>query len=161
MARTAPPPPPVSFGVKQRALEANPGRPLDAGTVDNLRRTAPAQTPMVRTIGRGASQANTPPGPGGLRQANPGNNSGQNPPPAQQSLPRNDNPQRTLDRPSPAPANVQRPPNVVQPPAVQRPANDRPAAAPANPVTPREAAPQQRNVEKKQTKKADKTPERK
>ena len=161
VARTAPPPPPVSFGVKQRALEANPGRPLDAGTVDNLRRTAPAQTPMVRTIGRGASQANTPPGPGGLRQANPGNNSGQNPPPAQQSLPRNDNPQRTLDRPSPAPANVQRPPNVVQPPAVQRPANDRPAAAPANPVTPREAAPQQRNVEKKQTKKADKTPERK
>jgi hypothetical protein len=127
VARTAPPPPPLSFQTKQQALQANQGRPLDAGTVDNLRRGAPAPSPMVRTIGRGAGQ---------------GNNAPQNPPPANMQRPLNDRPQRTLDqtsrpavqtndRPAPAPA---------------------PAAAPANPK-----APPPKKVEKKPPKKADKT----
>src|ERR1019366_4804757 len=48
-ARPAPPPPPVSFGAKQQALEASQGRPLDAGALNNLRRSAPPANPMVRT----------------------------------------------------------------------------------------------------------------
>jgi hypothetical protein len=161
VARTAPPPPPVSFEVKRQALEANQGRPLDAGTVNNLRRGAPAQTPMVRTLGRGAGQGAVPPGAGGSRPANAGNNAGQNPPPANVQRPLNDRPQRPLDQTSRPAVNTE------QPPAVQQTPNNRPApapaaaAAPANPVAPRETAPPTRTVEKKQTKKADKAPERK
>jgi hypothetical protein len=128
VARTAPPPPPLSFQAKQQALQANQGRPLDAGTVDNLRRNAPAPSPTAPTFGRGAG---------------PGNNAGQNPPPANVQRPLNDRPQRTPDQTSR--------------PAAQT--NDRPApaAAPANPAPPKQAAPAQKNVEKKQPKKADKT----
>jgi hypothetical protein len=50
VARIAPPPPPVSFAAKQRALEASPGHPLDAAAVDGLRRSAPPAAPMVRTM---------------------------------------------------------------------------------------------------------------
>jgi hypothetical protein len=132
VARTAPPPPPLSFQAKQQALQANQGRPLDAGTVDNLRRNAPAPSPMVRTIGRGAD---------------PGNNAPRNPPPANGPRPFNDRPQRTTDQTSR--------------PAVQTNARPAPAAAPApapaNPTPPKQAAPVQKNVEKKQPKKADKT----
>src|ERR1019366_6275838 len=62
MVRTAPPPPPVSFGAKQQALEASQGRPLDAGALDNLRRSAPPANPMVRTMQVA---------PGSLRQPTP------------------------------------------------------------------------------------------
>jgi hypothetical protein len=50
VARMTPPPPPVSFAAKQHVLEANQGRPLDAAAVDNLRRSAPPPSPMVRTM---------------------------------------------------------------------------------------------------------------
>ena len=38
VVRQAPPPPPVSFAARREALQANPGRPLDRGTADGLRR---------------------------------------------------------------------------------------------------------------------------
>ena len=48
VVRTAPPPPPVSFAARREALQANPGRPLDPGTAEALRRTQPVRAPMVR-----------------------------------------------------------------------------------------------------------------
>jgi len=44
MTKRTPPPPPVSFSARQSALEANPGQPVDAGTLHRLRQTAPADT---------------------------------------------------------------------------------------------------------------------
>jgi hypothetical protein len=50
VVRNAPPPPPVSFGAKRDALMANPGRPIDAGTAETLRRNDRFQRPqMVRS----------------------------------------------------------------------------------------------------------------
>jgi hypothetical protein len=153
VARTAPPPPPVSFGVKQRALEGNQGRPLDAGAVNDLRRNAPPPAPMVRTFGRGAGRDNTAPGPAAYPQPNPRNNVDRNPPPVQPAPPRNDNPQRNLDRPIRPPADIQRPPNVVQPRDVPRPPADRPQRPvdqtdrpPANPERPRVVDQPRRNM---------------
>jgi hypothetical protein len=48
VVRTAPPPSPVSFAARRDALQANPGRPLDPGTAEALRRTQPVRAPMVR-----------------------------------------------------------------------------------------------------------------
>ncbi|MCX6629957.1 MAG: hypothetical protein NTW28_20255 [Candidatus Solibacter sp.] len=48
VVRTAPPPPPVSFGARRDALQANPGRPLDRGTTEALRRTERPRAPMFR-----------------------------------------------------------------------------------------------------------------
>ena len=48
IVRTAPPPPPVSFAARRDALQANPGRPLDPGTAEALRRTQPVRATMVR-----------------------------------------------------------------------------------------------------------------
>jgi len=50
IARTAPPPPPVSFASRERSLAGNQGRPLDPAAVDNLRRVAPAGAQAVRTL---------------------------------------------------------------------------------------------------------------
>jgi len=55
-----PPPPPVRFADKERALQSNGGRPLDAGQTNSLRRNAPDRNPMVRTL--------TAPGGGGVRR---------------------------------------------------------------------------------------------
>jgi hypothetical protein len=48
--KSTPPPPPVAFAAKQRALEANGGRPLDPAAVNNLRASAPRNDrPAMRT----------------------------------------------------------------------------------------------------------------
>jgi FecR protein len=49
--KSTPPPPPVSFAAKQRALEANGGRPLEPAAVNNLRASEPAHNdrPVMRT----------------------------------------------------------------------------------------------------------------
>jgi hypothetical protein len=61
--RTAPPPPPVSFRAQQQALEANPGQPLDANTLGNLRGTAGAtpNAPRYRTVNPGNVTSAPPP----------------------------------------------------------------------------------------------------
>jgi TonB family protein len=50
VAKVAPPPPPVAFAQKQRVLQANPGKPLDAKAEQNLRAaTPPAVARVVKT----------------------------------------------------------------------------------------------------------------
>jgi hypothetical protein len=53
VARMTPPPPPVSFAARQQALAANPGRPVDAATLESIRRANPPAAPMVRTVEAG------------------------------------------------------------------------------------------------------------
>jgi TonB family protein len=48
VAKVAPPPPPVAFAQKQQAMQANPGKPLDAKAVQNLRAATPP--PVVRVV---------------------------------------------------------------------------------------------------------------
>lgn len=48
VVRTAAPPRPVPFGTRQRVLEVNQGRPLDASQVETLRRDTPGRPSMVR-----------------------------------------------------------------------------------------------------------------
>jgi hypothetical protein len=56
-AQRTPPPAPVPFAARQRALEANPGRPVDRRTMDQLRNTAaPVRQPAVRTLPQNNSQ---------------------------------------------------------------------------------------------------------
>jgi hypothetical protein len=43
VVRTAPPPRPVPFAVRERAWQAHPGRPLDDATLDRLREGAPTR----------------------------------------------------------------------------------------------------------------------
>ena len=49
-AQRTPPPAPVSFAARQHVLNANPGRPIDRATADQLRTTAPTRQPAVRTL---------------------------------------------------------------------------------------------------------------
>ena len=48
VAKVAPPPPPVAFAQKQQTLQANPGKPLDAKTEQNLRAATPP--PVARVV---------------------------------------------------------------------------------------------------------------
>jgi hypothetical protein len=50
VARLTPAPQSVPFAVRQQALAAHPGQPLDTGTIDNLRRSAPAVRSPVRVV---------------------------------------------------------------------------------------------------------------
>jgi TonB family protein len=43
VAKVAPPPPPVAFAQEQQALQANPGKPLDAQVAQTLRAASPAR----------------------------------------------------------------------------------------------------------------------
>lgn len=49
MSKATPPPAPVPFAARQSALRANPGRPVDPGTLSNLQRSSPAPHPLVRS----------------------------------------------------------------------------------------------------------------
>src|SRR5262249_35417745 len=48
VAKNTPPPPPISFGARQSALVANPGKPLDPISEANLRRSAPLAPALVK-----------------------------------------------------------------------------------------------------------------
>jgi|HubBroStandDraft_6_1064221.scaffolds.fasta_scaffold18868_3 hypothetical protein len=48
VAKVAPPPPPVAFAQKQQALQANPGKPLDAKAEETLRAATPP--PVERVV---------------------------------------------------------------------------------------------------------------
>ncbi len=48
VAKVAPPPPPVAFAQKQQALQATPGKPLDARAEQNLRAATPP--PFARVV---------------------------------------------------------------------------------------------------------------
>jgi hypothetical protein len=55
-----PPPAPVSFAIKERALQSNGGRPLEEGQVNALRRSAPDRNPMVRIPNPPGGEARRP-----------------------------------------------------------------------------------------------------
>ena len=74
VARTAPPPAPVPFDRQQAVLNQNPGRPLPAASVQQMRQNAPARTAPVRVVDMGKIQRVQPvvgAGPQGARQVNP------------------------------------------------------------------------------------------
>jgi hypothetical protein len=116
VARTPPPPAPVPFTARQQALQANPGRSLDPGTLNNLRSSAPAPAPRVRQVSQSAQPTPTP-RPNVDRPANvrPGIDR-----PANVSRP---NPPAEQPRPMERPANVERPATVERPAHVDRPVN--------------------------------------
>ena len=91
VVRQAPPPPPVPFAARQQALDAHPGRPLDAQTLQTLRRDTPQQQgPRVVIV-------NPPP------QRNPGG------------------PQRVQGGPGPQPGNPQGPRVITPGPGPAQP----------------------------------------
>ena len=53
VARLAPPPPAVPFAVRQQALSAHPGQPLDQETLSNLRQSSPIVRSPVRVLSPG------------------------------------------------------------------------------------------------------------
>jgi Family of unknown function (DUF6600)/FecR protein len=84
IVRRAPPPPPVPFAARQQALDAHPGRPLDPGTLQTLRRESPEPGPRV--IMRSPPPGN-PQGPQRI-QAGPGPQPGARVQPGPQPGPR-------------------------------------------------------------------------
>jgi hypothetical protein len=50
VARLVPPPQAVPFTIRQQALAAHPGQPLDAGTLSTLRQSAPAVRSPVSVV---------------------------------------------------------------------------------------------------------------
>jgi len=149
VARTKPAPAPVPFTARQQALQANPGRPLDQGTLNNLRSNTPAPLPRVRQVAQTPRPAPMPrvnadrpnverpnvDRPNVDRPANvrpgidrPANVSRPNPPAEQ---PRTLERPATVERPvsSERPAKNERPARIERPTPAERPANvERPAA---------------------------------
>jgi hypothetical protein len=56
IAKVAPPPPPVAFAQKQQALQANPGKPIDAKAEQTIRAATP---PPVERVVKTAAPAST------------------------------------------------------------------------------------------------------
>jgi hypothetical protein len=133
-----PPPPPVRFADKERALQSNGGRPLDAGQANSLRRSAPDRNPMVRTP--------NPPAGGGARRPEAVRPEVNRPPGARPTV--TPQPERQPEaRPAEARPNEARPAVTPQPvrqpearPAEARPNEARPAVTP-QPVRQPEARP--------------------
>ena len=117
VSRGTPPPPPVPFRAQQQALQANPGRPLDATTLNTLRKTPAAPAPPVQSAPSRAPSFSPPANDRPLNATRPA-------PPASQTSP----------APAPARPTVQAPP--PRPTAEERPAvrNDRPPAPPRRPA---------------------------
>ena len=110
VARTAPPPAPVPFDRQQPILNQNPGRPLPAANVQQMRQNAPARSSPVRVMDMGKIQRDQPTvgaAPKGARQGNP-----------------------APGVPTPQPPNAQQRPSVSPPPVV----NNRQNESPSNPA---------------------------
>ena len=99
VARTAPPPASVPFDRQQAALNQNPGRPLPAASVQQLRQNAPARSAPVRVVDMGR-----------VRRIQPAVGA------APQPDVRQVNPARGV--PSSQPQDAQQRPSVSAPPAV-------------------------------------------
>jgi hypothetical protein len=124
VARTAPPPPPVSFAAKAQALAANPGRPVSPAVEQQLQRsTAPAvQRPQPHVVSAPAQAAVAPP-PRAASNASAPRPGGSTPGIGQPAV----------SRPAGVPpAGLARPPETANP--------GRPITAPAAPAA-REAVP--------------------
>ncbi len=143
VVRHAPPPPPVSFAQREHAYSANPGRPLDYGSMQNLRQQqgASAPRPMVR-------QVYTPRQEGGRPQFN------QQPQQSNPTPPPNRTWQRDGDRPPNRQPQPQAQPQQQQP-QVQQPRYERPQQQQQQQQTPvqqpRYERPQQQQQQQPQT----------
>ena len=156
--RTTPPPPPVSFRAQQQALQSNPGQPLDANTMGNLRGTAGASpnAPRYRTVTPG----NVTTDPAQQPQIRPEREvPAATPPPPP---PRNDRPPvvpqaQPVNPPPRPPIRTEREAPAAIPPPNQ-PRNERPAAAAPErrPPPPQE----QRKQEKRDQRKEERRDER-
>ena len=126
VARATPPPPPVSFGAQQQALQTNGGRPLDANALNTLRSAQPpAPQVRVRTAQQTPIPAQAPPVARPPQPFNPPRND-RAPSPPVQPTPRAEQPQ-AAPRPVPNDRPLRQEPRPEQPQAAPRPApNDRP-----------------------------------
>ena len=150
IAKTPPPPAPVSFAKQQSALAEHPGQPLERNEVEKLR-PANAERPLVRqaapsqpgTPNRGGGQVAGTPGAPNRQPGNPANapanapaNGAPNRPAGNPSVsvpPRNDRPGSVQpdnrpalgEAPNARPSNAQ--PNRPGQPAGVEPSNNRPA----------------------------------
>ena len=61
VAKAPPPPAPVPFAAQQRALAANPGKPLDAAALATVKPAAPAPAPAVKVVTPPTQPAAAPP----------------------------------------------------------------------------------------------------
>jgi hypothetical protein len=125
VARTAPPPAAVPFVRQQAELNRNPGRPLPATTVQQMRQNEPARSAPVRVQDMGRVQRVQPTvgaGPQqGARQANPA--------PRLSGAP-NLQPPNAPRQPNAPPPNVVQQPSAAPPPVV----NNRQNEPPSNPA---------------------------
>ncbi len=145
VARTAPPPAPVSFAARQGALTADPGRPLDAAAAAAVKPTTaatPAARPQVSVVAAAPAVAlpSRPASAAGATGSRPERPAA--PPQAAQTA-------QTAASAPPAPA-AQRPqqPVPASPPSAAPPSNARePAAREARPARPPSAAPRSPEVD--------------
>jgi hypothetical protein len=164
VVRNAPPPPPASFAARREALQANPGRPLDPGTAEALRRAERPRAPLFRQAPRQAP----PSTPAATRPVSPL----YQPPVTRDAVPpRSDRPRplapdqprrdprvqeqqatpRPVDRPQPqAPDQPRREPRVQEQQPTPRP---QPQTTVQPRTEPRSEANQQPKTERKQEKK--------
>jgi FecR protein len=147
VSHVAPPPKPVPFEAKQEVLAKNPGRPLDAGTEAELRKSIANRPQPAPAPAKAQSTQPTQPGKPGTRAAsNPNAGEAKNAPhPENASRPAN-----TASQPQPAaPArNVPRPPTATVHPVSANPATPTPMSRPVpRPPQPESANPHAPNGE--------------
>ncbi|MEN6607471.1 MAG: DUF6600 domain-containing protein [Bryobacteraceae bacterium] len=154
VARTPPPPAPVPFERQQTELKQNPGRPLPAASVQQMRQNAPARSAPVRVVDMGKVERVQPTvgaAPQGGKQPNvpqPPVTERKNVPPGQQRQQQQQDAQRQRNapladvvqqpaqgdrvaapvQPTPQPPDAQQRPSASTPPAV----NSRPNESPSN-----------------------------
>lgn len=128
IAKSLPPPAPVGFAAKERALTANPGQPIDSGALAGMKPARPVAAPKVEVVApiRNAGPVLSPPLREGRQNRRDGPASDREATPAGQRTP-----------PAAAPA-VQPPPSppVVPAAAPGKPADRAPAERARSPVSP-------------------------
>lgn len=142
VARSTPPPAPVSFAVRQKALAANPGQPIARQQMRQMEKARPANTEVARPqirqapVGRPATAvarpATSPANGPGNRPNNPaGNNSGVNNP--GMNNPRANNPGANEPRGNnPGNPGANNPAANERPGTMNRPGNEPAANRPDN-----------------------------
>src|SRR5216117_1452906 len=146
-----PPPPPVPFAVREQALRARPGRPLDDTTVGTLRARTPAARvkplvrPAVPPTAEGPSPSPSPSPSPALRPAR----EGIPPRPQPRERPQSTEPLQPTEQPQPTerPARPAAPKEKKAPPAERR----QPARRPAADERPRKERKAERDTTKEKT----------
>ena len=142
-----PPPPPVPFAVREQALRARPGRPLDDTTVGTLRARTPAARvkPLVRPAVPPTAEGPSPSPSPALRPAR----EGIPPRPQPRERPQSTEPLQPTEQPQPTerPARPAAPKEKKAPPAERQ----QPARRPAADERPRKERKAERDTTKEKT----------